>query len=314
MPSLDCSIIIPTFNTRDVTAQCIRSLLRQPPKIFYEIIVVDNHSSDGTTSHLTQEFPEIRILSNAANLGFSKACNRGAAIAQGRFLCFLNSDTVNGGAAIDRLVKWFADHPKTGIAGPELRSPERQLIQMSGGWNPILAGEVLQQFFAPYSLRNSAIKRRCVAWLQRKSTHVSIICGACLMIRRQAFDDINGFDEDFELYFEDSDLCYRCGKAGWKNDFVADAKITHLLGQSTRGSWTVTSLIYQQSHLSYYRKHAPGWAVWLLKAYLLMKWLRLRYVVQAENDKRDLSVPYCRAYMRMIFESQKITLETGIPQ
>ena len=133
------------------------------------------------------------------------------------------------------------------------------------------------------------------------------------MIRREAYDQIDGFDENFELYFEDSDLCYRCGKTGWDIDFVADAKITHHLGQSTRGRWNVTSLIYQQSHIAYYRKHASSWAVRLLKIYLMIKWLRLRYVIWREKDHRELSRRYCQAYHRMIFERAKITLQDGIP-
>ena len=203
---------------------------------------------------------------------------------------------------------------RSGIAGPELRSPEGRLIQMSWVWNPILVGEIFQQYLAPYSLRESAFKRRCVAWLQRKSRHVSIICGACLMIRREAYDQIRGFDEDFELYFEDSDLCYRCDRAGWDIDFVAEAKITHHLGKSTRGGWTITSLIYQQSHLAYYRKHASRGAVWLLKIYLLLKWVRLRYVVWAEKEERARSIPYCNAYLRIIFGHAIITLEQGVPK
>jgi GT2 family glycosyltransferase len=317
MDFLDCSIIIPTYNTCAITLQCIRSLKQSPPRIPHEIIVVDNHSSDETVRRLAQEFPDIQLIQNAANLGFSKACNLAAKKARGRYLCFLNSDTSQGGLAVDRLVSWLEKNPGTGIAGPELHSPDGSLIQMSWVWNPILEGELFQQYLAPYSLRRWEFKRRCVAWLQRKSRHVSIICGACLMIRRKAYDAIGGFDENFELYFEDSDLCYRCGRAGWKNDFVADAKITHHLGQSTTtlGSWTVTSLIYQQSHLAYYRKHAPFWALWLLKAYLLLKWLRLRYVVAfKEKEGRERSVPYCRAYLRIIFELQKITLEEGVPQ
>jgi len=186
------------------------------------------------------------------------------------------------------------------------------LIQMSWVWNPILAGELFQQYLAPYSLRESAFKRGCVAWLQRKTRHVSIICGACLMIRRKAYDSIGGFDEDFELYFEDSDLCCRCRMAGWEIDFVAEAKITHRLGQSTQGSWTVTSLIYQQSHLAYYRKHASIYALWLLKCYLVIKWLRLRYVVWRQKQARDQSFAYCRAYWSIIFEREKVTLERGI--
>src|SRR5258708_18033038 len=143
-------------------------------------------------------------------------------------------------------------------------------------WNPILAGELLQQYLAPYSLRESAFRRACVAWLQRTSRHVSIICGACLMIRREAFDQIRGFDEEFELYFEDSDLCLRCKESGWKIDFVAESKIVHHLGQSTHGSLHSTSLIYQQSHIAFYLKHSPLWADYLLKFYLLLKWARLR--------------------------------------
>ncbi len=311
---MDCSIIIPTFNTREITLECIRNLRQAPPRISYEIIAIDNNSSDATIAALAREFPDITLLRNPVNLGFGKACNRGAKVAQGRFMCFLNSDTINAGGAIDRLAQWLDEHPRTGIVGPELRSPDNRLIQMSWVWNPILAGELFQQYLAPYSLRESAFKRACVALLQRKSRHVSIICGACLMIRREAFDQIEGFDEGFELYFEDSDLCYRCRQAGWDIDFVADAKITHHLGQSTRGGWTVTSLIYQQSHVAYYRKHASRWAIRMLKTYLLLKWLRLLYVTRKEKVGRDQSGPYCRAYRRMIFERKKVTLAEGIPK
>lgn len=313
MDAIDCSIIIPTYNTRGLTRECLRTLMESPPRASYEVIVIDNHSTDGTLEAVGRDFPDIRCLRNPANLGFSKACNRAAKEARGAYLCFLNSDTTHAGPGVDRLVQWFRDHPRTGIAGPELRSPDSQLIQMSWVWNPILGGELVQQYLAPYSLRESAFKRGCVGWLQRKSRHVSIICGACLMIRRETYDQLGGFDENFELYFEDSDLCHRCGKTGWDIDFVAEAKITHHLGQSTTGSWTTTSLIYQQSHLAYYRKHAPHWATWLLKVYLTLKWFRLRAVAFIDNEERDQSVPYCRAYWRMIAERAKATLEKGIP-
>ena len=312
--NMDCSIIIPTFNTGELTLACIRHLRKGPPRISHEIIVIDNNSSDGTTALISKEFPDIMLMRNPENLGFSKACNRAAKVARGRYLCFLNSDTADAGSAIDQLSTWLDNHPFTGIVGPELRSEDHQLIQMSWVWNPILAGELFQQYLAPYSLRKSVFKRGIVAWLQRKSRHVSIICGACLMMRRTAYDQIRGFDEDFELYFEDSDLCYRCRQAGWEIDFVANAKITHHLGQSTRGKWTVTSLIYQQSHIAYYRKHASFWAVWMLKVYLLVKWLRLMYVTRKEKDDRDQSVPYCRAYLRIILEKKHVLLSEGIPR
>src|SRR5450755_885565 len=128
---MECSIIVPTYNTRATTLACIRSLLQAPPKISHEIIVVDNGTVDGTPSALSEEFPHIILLRNSANLGFAKACNRGASVAQGNFMCFLNSDTLNAGAAIGQLTRWLSDHPRTGIVGPELRSSDNQLIQMS---------------------------------------------------------------------------------------------------------------------------------------------------------------------------------------
>jgi GT2 family glycosyltransferase len=312
--NLDCSIIIPTFNTSAVTRECIRNLLASPPKLSHEIIVIDNCSTDDTVSKITAEFPQLTVLQNPLNLGFSKACNRAALSAKGETLCFLNSDTSNAGPAIDHLFRWLAEHPRTGIVGPELRSADGRLIQMSWVWNPILAGELFQQYLAPYSLRVSKFKHKIVAWLQRKSRHVSIICGACLMIRREAYQAIQGFDEDFELYFEDSDLCYRCRQAGWEIDFDADAKITHHLGQSTRGQWTVTSLIYQQSHIAYYRKHSSFWAVWLLKGYLFLKWARLLYIIRKEKGTREHSLPYWRAYLNIILEREHISLANGIPR
>ncbi len=310
---MDCSIIIPTYNTCQMTLECLHNLRQNPPKVSHEIIVIDNYSTDDTTAVLAREFPDILILKNGSNLGFSKACNAAAKIAKGHYLCFLNSDTLNAGPSIDRLAQWLKDHPKTGIVGPELRSPDGRLIQMSWVWNPIMAGELFQQYLAPYSLKKSAFKRQIVGFLQRKSRHVSIICGACLMIRRETNDAIQGFDEDFELYFEDSDLCYRTRQAGWEIDFVADAKITHHLGQSTQGRWTVTSLIYQQSHLAYYRKHATPLALLLLKSYLSLKWMRLLYVSFVERKIPSMASRYCRAYRSIILEHEKITLARGIP-
>src|ERR1700733_3582482 len=133
--TIDCSIIIPTFNTCQITLECLRHLKQSPPQAKHEIIVIDNNSCDGTAAAISREFPEILLLQNPANLGFSKACNRAAKKAQGRYLCFLNSDTLNAGKAIDQLVTWLNEHPQTGIAGPELRSPDNQLIQMSWVWN-----------------------------------------------------------------------------------------------------------------------------------------------------------------------------------
>jgi GT2 family glycosyltransferase len=162
-------------------------------------------------------------------------------------------------------------------------------------------------------VHRSRFRQFLIRRLQQRSGRVPSISAACLMIRRDAFEQIRGYDNDFELYFEDSDLCLRCSEAGWQIDFVSDAKIVHHLGQSTRGSWNSTSLIYQQSHIAFYRKHVSAWAVSALKLYLLLKWARLRWVASREREDKNRAMAYCSTYLRMIFEKEKITLEDGIP-
>ena len=111
--TIDCSIIIPTFNTCNLTLQCIRDLRQTPSHSSHEIIVIDNNSTDDTAAMICREFPDIMLMRNPLNLGFSKACNRAAKMANGKTLCFLNSDTSNAGAAIDQLYQWLEKHPKT---------------------------------------------------------------------------------------------------------------------------------------------------------------------------------------------------------
>jgi GT2 family glycosyltransferase len=303
------SIIIPTYNTAALTLQCIDHIQAHPPSSEHEVIVVDNHSSDSTLMDVQQKHPEVILIANDRNLGFSCACNRGAAVARGENLLFLNSDTEALEHTFDQLLDWLDKNPHTGIVGPELIGPQNQLLQMSWGWHPLLLGELIQQYFAPYAVRKSRFRRDLIKFIQRRSRKVPSICGACLMIRRDVFNELKGFDEDFELYFEDSDLCIRCVNAGRQIDFVRDAKIIHHLGQSTRGGWNKTTLIYQQSHITFYRKHARPWSVWLLKFYLLFKWLRLRIVSLKEGEQKRISKDYCERYFQMITEKSKIELD-----
>ena len=309
---MNLSIVIPSFNTRDLTVACINHIRRFPPQQPYEIILVDNHSEDGSLEAVRAAHPGVITIQNGQNLGFSKACNRGASVAKGKYLLFLNSDTEPRPGSIDRLIRWLDENPKTGIVGPELIGANGEIRQMSWGWNPLITLELVQQFFAPYTVQRSGYKQRLIRFLQRRSRSVPSICGACLMIRREAFEQIQGFDEDFELYFEDSDLCFRCAARGWRIDFVAESKIVHHLGQSTRGSWSATSIIYQQSHIAFYRKHAPRWAVGMLKAYLFFKWLRLGVVAMRDHSEPEKTTLYRKVYRQMIAESTKVTLERGL--
>jgi len=306
--TIDCSIVIVTFNTRELTLACIRDLIDHPAQRRCEIIVVDNASSDGTAEFIKQQFPSVNVLSQTSNGGFSKGCNTGAKQAKGPYLCFLNSDTMAAGQALDPLMQWMDNHPDCAVVGPEFRSETHDLIQMSWGWDPILFNELIQQYFAPYSLRRSAYKRRIVDWLQRKTRPVQILCGACLVVRREAFELIGGFDERFELYFEDSDLCRRLRENGKRIVFYADAHVIHHLGQSTKESWSLTPLVYRQSQIYFYRKHGPAGSIFFLKIYLILRWIRLwvkSFFMQGDTDRIRT---YLKLFWVIIREKEKILL------
>jgi GT2 family glycosyltransferase len=290
------SILIPSFNTRALSVACIRSIEENPPASPYEIILMDNNSSDGTSEEVSRLFPQVRVLQNDENWGVGKACNRAAQGARGKYFLLLNNDVQLLPGTIEQMVQWLDAHPKTGIVGPELIDGDGKLIQMSWGWVPVLHGEIIQRFLSPKALQKSAWRRRLVRYLQRHSRRVPWLCCACALIRREAFDQVRGFDEDFYLYFEDSDLCLRCAERGWQNDFVPEIKAIHHLSQSVRPAFNVFSLIYQQSHIVYYRKHAPFWGIWLLKGYLLLKWL---------------AGGYGPTFLRVVLEKQKIPLPRG---
>ncbi|MFA5974886.1 MAG: glycosyltransferase family 2 protein [Elusimicrobiota bacterium] len=308
MAPVTCSIIVPSFNTCELTLSCLRSVQKHPPATPYEIILVDNNSNDETYARVRREFPEVQAVCNASNLGFGKACNIGSRLAKGRYLLFLNSDTESLPDTFNPLIDWLDTHPHTAIVGPELLSSQHGLIQMSWAWNPILLGEFIQRPLAPYLVRHSQLRQAIVRWLQRRARSVPIICGACFMVRRRAFDEIAGFDEEFELYFEDSDLCLRCRQKGWSIDYIPHAQIIHHLGQSTKEPWSLTSLVYRQSQIYYYRKHAFTGAVPILKSYLLLKWFKLWWRVHLIVQDKEAGRAYLSRFRKTIFERQRFRL------
>ena len=311
MEIITTSILIPSFNTRELSVQCIRAIEKNPPASAYEIILMDNNSSDGTADDVSRLFPHVRVMRNQQNLGVGKACNRAVQEAQGKYLLLLNNDVQLLPGSIEALVQWLERHPKTGIVGPELVDANGMLIQMSWGWIPVLHGEIIQRFFAPKGLQKSDLRKRLVRYLQRHSRRVPWLCCACALIRREAFDEVGGFDEDFALYFEDSDLCQRCDQRGWHNDFVPEIKAIHLLSQAARPDFNEFSLIYLQSHIAYYRKHAPFWGVWLLKGYLLFKWAMLAVKNRTRLKEPSQAKAYCSKFLQVVLEKQRISLPRG---
>jgi GT2 family glycosyltransferase len=235
--SAELSIIIVNCNSTAYLRKCLTSLRRNVSKAAVEIIVVDNASTRDDPGHVLAEFPEARLIRAKMNLGFARANNLGCDSSQGAYLLFLNPDTKILGNAIETMLDHLRILPDAGIVGCKLfnadGSVQTSCIQrFPTVLNQALNIEWLRQRWP-----------RCRLWDiaplcsdQSQAVPVQVISGACLMITREVFEKVGKFCEDYFMYGEDADLCYRVGKAGLKVYYVPDASVVHIGGGSSKES------------------------------------------------------------------------------
>lgn len=229
---LDLSVIIVSFNTRDLLAQCLKSLTSGDLRVRYEILVVDNGSKDGSAEMVGLRFPDVILVRNAENLGFAKANNQAFAIARGRYLLLLNSDTVAQGDAIVALVAFLEIHPKAAVVGPRILNFDATL-QSKGYQAPSIRLMLwsLTTRVLPFKTRR-VIAPQCF-WHDDEVVQVGWLSGCCLLVRRAAVQTIGGLCEDFVFYGEETEWCYRARKAGFEVWYFGQRMIRHLGGGST---------------------------------------------------------------------------------
>lgn len=219
------SIVVTTHDTCELTLRCLDSVRACSPESA-EVVLVDDGSRDGTERAVRERHPMVKVVSIAPARGFTVAANRGMAEGRGELLCLLNSDTEMHAGTIPRLLGAFADNPRLGVAGAELRFPDGR-PQWSAGrvptplWLFVLASGLaglLERLPGYRRLRpvRTGVRGR-VDW----------ICGAAMTIRREAWHAAGGFDERFRFYCQDLDLCLRLREAGWEIAVVSGAQVTH---------------------------------------------------------------------------------------
>ena len=258
------SVIIVNHNGEEDLRRCLESLHGPGPEL--EILVVDNASSDGSLGMVREIFPKVRVLEQDRNLGFGAANNLAAIEARGESLLLLNADAWLEAGALQRLHQRLQRENRLALVAPALFYPDgrRQFV-----WSPErgVAGEALQR------LRNPFEKRRWAHGAVMR--HLSRLVGrlwftaACVLVRRDAFEAVGGFDETFFMYFEDVDLCVRLEKAGWKLAQEPGAVVHHAGGFVRHPH---VDDVYRPSQLRYYALHRPRW-----EAQLVERRLRRRY-------------------------------------
>jgi GT2 family glycosyltransferase len=246
-PSCDIviSAIIVSYNTREMTLECLRTLAVSLDGIDSEIIVVDNASSDGSVEAIRAAFPHIRLVASESNSGFGAANNEAMRLARGRFFLLLNSDAFPEKPAIPALLTFLQENPRAGVVGPRLLNADGSL-QVS-----------CYPFPTPVSawLENLWLHRGYHGWLHDSVRQVDFLIGACLLVRREVYEQVGGFDERFFMYSEEADWLRRMKDAGWEAIFVPGACVTHLGGASGAKEEVRISRHFFESLDYYERKH-----------------------------------------------------------
>lgn len=269
--SLCLSIIIVSYNTREVTRNCISSIYQNHPKQPFEVIVIDNNSSDGTPEAIEREFPGVILIKNTTNSGFAPANNQGIEISKGKYVLLLNSDTLTFQNSLDGMMTFMDAHSNVGAVTPRIWLDEGKTLQ-SHILHPFTVRRFLYEFtplgeiFPGNTVYKSMWSKDIRAWLADAPLEVDCFSGACMMVRREALNEVGPLDERFFMFFEDVDFCMRLKEAGWKFFLVPDAEIVHLAHQSPSNR---LQEIYMDSLAHFLEKHYPFYVRWFLNASFL---------------------------------------------
>ncbi len=271
MPSIELSIIIVNWNTKDLVRRCIQSIIHHAKSLAYEIIVVDNHSDDGSVPLIQGAFPSVIIIQNKDNLGFARANNRGIKESRGKYLLLLNSDTYIDQDVFSELIRYMEVQPNVGIVSPKIVSPEltpypMRLFRLT----PLLSFLKIVNLYALY--------REYLPDTSSQPIEVQVVGGSCMLIRKEVFDSVGYLEEGFFLYNEEDDFCRRALGKEWKIIFNPQNYIIHLHGMSTRKKeiYERVQMEGYKSDLTFFNKHySRGSYFFLKKTYQLTFMLKI---------------------------------------
>lgn len=253
---MELSIIIINYNTKELTAQTVESVLRSTKELNYEILVVDNSSDERQLYESGQT--RVKVIRSPDNKGFGHACNLGSQQAAGRYVLFLNSDTVMHEGTLEKSVAYLDAHRDIGALGVRTYLEDGTLDHGCKRGFPTPASALYYYLGMdkrhPESKKYGAYRQTFID--ENQTSDVDAVSGAYMMIPREVLDEVGGFDESFFMYGEDLDLCYRIKEKGWRVVYFAEGSMTHLKGQS--GLHTQSkSMIYHfyNAMILFYKKH-----------------------------------------------------------
>jgi N-acetylglucosaminyl-diphospho-decaprenol L-rhamnosyltransferase len=302
---VDLSVIVVSFNTRALLRACLASVLPATAGLCCETIVVDNASSDGSAEMVAQTFPEVILIRNETNRGFAAANNQALAVSRGQFVLLLNSDALLLLDTVAAFLRFMAAHPRCGLVGGQLLNPDGS-FQASFADFPTLLGELLLLTTLARWLRPATFPSY-PAEQSQQARAVDWVFGACMLARRAAIDQVGGLDEDYFMYTEETDWCYRLRQAGWTVNYLPTARVVHWSGQSaSRVPERKRSQLYRSKWLFMAKHYRPLTALVFRQAVRLatvvkcgVAWLR---VVTSQGRRQELARQHLRSYQLVLAE------------
>lgn len=251
------SIVIVSWNTRDILDDCLNSIAAQTT-LSHQVIVVDNASADGTADMVRENHPDVHLIENTENRGFAAANNQGLAVATGQKLLLINPDTVVLDNAIDVMCGWLDDHPDVGCVGCQVYRNEHT-IQRTGFAELTPLNMAIVEFGLQRlaSISNLFAQPEYSNWDRTTERDVDVVTGMFMLVPRQVFETVGFLDEDFFVYAEEADWCKRIRNAGWRCVVAPKARILHLDGGAKSTSQIKSRMFVQlqKSKMIYARKH-----------------------------------------------------------
>lgn len=295
------SIVIVNWNARENLRNCLATIFNENSLDEYEVLLVDNASTDDSLEVLKWDYPLVEVIANKENNGFSRANNQGIRRCHGENILLLNPDTEIRPLAIRKLLDFINTDSDNGIVGPRLLNGDGSL-QVSCYPFPTLAREFwrllhLQRIY-PLGFYDQS------SWDLTQPREVDSLQGACLLIRREVFDQVGLLDEGYFMYTEEIDFCYRAKKAGWKIVWLPTAEVIHYGGQSTRKAAASMFLQLYHSKLLFFRKHYGKQAAWIYKLIIfftsLIRLALTPFAWLEKLPKREQHLALSRNYLRLL--------------
>lgn len=256
----ELSIIVVSYNVRDLLLNCIKSIINTVANIDYEIIIVDNASDDGSAAAVREAFTQLQVIANRENLGFASANNQGYAVSKGEFLLLLNPDTVAKPNAIKTVVDFLRKTPDAGMAACRLLNPDGSL-QKSIRPLPSIKEQILRALLLDHFLYRGYWN---TTYYRSHSFAIGYCTGAYMMIRREALSEMHLLSPEFFMYSEEKDLALRLRKRGWKTYFVPFGEVIHYGEQSTSQTEEKMFLELQRSQVKFFWRHYKNFHAWAL--------------------------------------------------